>query len=268
MHYYKRHIGDYAKKAGHLSPLEHGVYNLIMDSYYDREQAPTLIEAMRWARARTEDEKSAVLAVLDEFFTFDGERYHQNRIEEELDQYRGKAETNRAIAVERERRKRERRVHEPCTNRAPEQHEPCTTGQPNHKPLTTNQEPIDKVKTIVPPGGETPSSSVEVEAVFSYWQNQRGHGRAKLDAKRTKAIKARLKDGYSVEDLCGAVDGISRSPHHMGQNDQRTVYDDIELICRSATNVDKFIKLATPQVIADPGLQYQIDVLQKWIDQP
>lgn len=153
MHYYKRHIGDYAKKAGHLSPLEHGVYNLIIDSYYDREQAPTLLEAMRWARARSEDEKAAVLAVLDEFFTMEGDRYIQNRIEDELIGYQEKAETNRQIAIEREQKKRDRRAqergspdrrsearseHEPCTDGAPEPHDPSTSGQPNHKPLTTN----------------------------------------------------------------------------------------------------------------------------------
>lgn len=142
MHYYKRHIGDYAKKAGHLSPLEHGVYNLIIDSYYDREQAPTLIEATRWARARTDDEKAAVQTVLDEFFTLDNDRYHQKRINEELEAYHGKAETNRAIALQREKQKRARKEDDSLTIRAPEQHEPCTTGQPNHKPLTTNHEPL------------------------------------------------------------------------------------------------------------------------------
>ena len=170
MHYYKRHLGDYSKKAGHLSPLEHGIYNLIIDGYYDREQAPTLIEATRWARARTEEEKAAVLAVLDEFFTLDGERYVQSRIEEELATYHGKAEKNREIAEERERRKRERRdakvsateraqdvdessttgarnVHEACTTGSPEQHESSTSGQPNHKPLTTNHKPLKEEKS-------------------------------------------------------------------------------------------------------------------------
>jgi len=142
MHYYKRHLGDYAKKAGHLSPLEHGVYTLILDSYYDREQAPTLIEATRWARARTEEEKAAVLAVLDEFFTLADDRYSQKRVEEELGEYRDKAETNRVIAVAREQRKRERRENDTTKVVAPEEHEPCTTGQPNQEPRTINQEPV------------------------------------------------------------------------------------------------------------------------------
>ena len=69
MHYYKRHLGDYARKAGHLSMLEHGAYNLILDAYYDREVPPTRAEAIRFARARSAEEIAAVDVVLAEFFT-------------------------------------------------------------------------------------------------------------------------------------------------------------------------------------------------------
>lgn len=248
MHYYKRHLGDYAKKAGHLSPLEHGVYTLILDSYYDREQAPTLTEAMRWARARNEDEKSAVLAVLDEFFTLENDRYSQKRVDEELAEYHSKAETNRVIAVAREKKKRERKEnefstnappeqHEPCTNRAPHDHQSCTSGQPNHKPLTINQEPVSKVKPTVTPSGETLE-------VFDYWQKKLNHPQAKLDSKREKAIKGRLKDGYTVGQLCQAIDGCSIDPFSQGKNDRQAIFDDIELICRNGPKVDQFIRIA------------------------
>ena len=46
MHYYKRNLGDYAKKAGRLSMLQHGSYTLLIDACYDREQFPTLEEAI------------------------------------------------------------------------------------------------------------------------------------------------------------------------------------------------------------------------------
>lgn len=83
-----------------------------------------------------------------------------------------------------------------------------------------------------------------VKTVFAHWQQTMQHPSAQLDAKREKAIKARIKDGYSASDLCRAVDGCRNSPHHMGENDRSTVYDDIELICRDGPHVDKFIKLA------------------------
>lgn len=93
------------------------------------------------------------------------------------------------------------------------------------------------VNTTVPPSGETAE-------VFAYWQMKMNHPQAKLDSKREKAIRTRLKDGYTVGELCEAIDGCLLSPHHMGKNETRTVYDDIELICRDAPRVDKFIKLA------------------------
>lgn len=90
------------------------------------------------------------------------------------------------------------------------------------------------VNNNVPPTGET-------AGVFAYWQKVMNHPNGKLDTKREKAIRARIKDGYTVDQLCRAIDGCKFSPHHMGQNETQTIYDDIELICRNGTNVDKFI---------------------------
>lgn len=279
MHYYKRHIGDYAKKAGHLSPLEHGVYNLIIDSYYDREQAPTRAEAMRWARARTDAERDAVDVVLAEFFTLEGDMYLQKRIEEELAAYHGKAETNRLIAIDRENKKRmlreqavngtstngARTVHEPCTNGLPEKHDSNTSGQPNHKPLTTNQEPIEKVNTVV----ELHSTAVrvataDVERVFEYWQARLEHPAAKLDDKRARLIKARIKEGYSIAELCAAIDGVRLSPYHMGKNKTNSVYDSVELIFRDASNVERFRDMGKAPTAA-PRMTREMDLLQSWV---
>jgi uncharacterized protein YdaU (DUF1376 family) len=144
MHYYKRNLGDYAKKAGRLSMLEHGAYTLLMDAIYDREIFPTLEEALDWAWARDEAEIAAVKFVLSKFFEpqEDG-RYVQKRICDELMDYKAKAETNARIAKEREERRKSknvpsRTVHEPCEekNEASPNHKPLTI---NHKPLTNNQ---------------------------------------------------------------------------------------------------------------------------------
>lgn len=140
MHYYKRNLGDYAKKAGRLSMLEHGAYTLLMDAIYDREIFPTLDEALDWAWARDEAEVAAVKFVLTKFFELQNDgRYVQKRIQDELMDYKAKAETNARIAKQREEKRKykneaSRTVHEPCE----EKHEPS----PNHKPLTINQEPI------------------------------------------------------------------------------------------------------------------------------
>ena len=140
MHYYKRNLGDYAKKAGRLSMLEHGAYTLLMDAIYDREIFPTLDEALDWAWARDEAEVAAVKFVLTKFFELQNDgRYVQKRICDELMDYKAKAETNARIAKQREEKRKSKNeasriVHEPCE----EKHEPS----PNHKPLTNNHKPL------------------------------------------------------------------------------------------------------------------------------
>jgi hypothetical protein len=76
--------------------------------------------------------------------------------------------------------------------------------------------------------------------IFNYWKEKLEHPKSVLDKKRLIAIRARLKEGYTVERIKEAIDGIKNSPHNMGQNDRNTVFDDIELICRSGANVDRF----------------------------
>lgn len=142
MHYYKRNIGDYAKKAGRLSMLQHGSYTLLIDACYDREQFPTLEEALEWTWASTADEIEAVTFVLRKFFTLENGVYVQKRLQEEINEYHNKAETNKRIAIERETNRAEKR-----TNRSPDVNAPSEAGNeppPNHKPITINQEPKEE----------------------------------------------------------------------------------------------------------------------------
>jgi hypothetical protein len=83
-----------------------------------------------------------------------------------------------------------------------------------------------------------------IEAIFERWKTTMGHARAKLDAKRAKAIRAMLNIGYTQEDLELAIFGCSVSSFHQGQNDRGAKFDDINLICRDAEHVDRFIDLA------------------------
>lgn len=81
----------------------------------------------------------------------------------------------------------------------------------------------------------------QVAAVFDHWRQIMDHARSVLDDKRRKLIEARLKDGYSAEDLTNAITGCSLSPFHMGHNEQGTRYDGLELILRDGSKVDKFL---------------------------
>jgi len=141
MHYYKRNLGDYAKKAGRLTMLQHGAYTLLIDSCYDRELFPTLEQALEWTWASTEAEVEAVKFVLSRFFVLDKDGcYVQDRILDELLNYQKNADTNKRIADEREAKRRENRTKRvQVVDEAP----------PNQEPLTTNHKPKREIATSV-----------------------------------------------------------------------------------------------------------------------
>jgi hypothetical protein len=98
-----------------------------------------------------------------------------------------------------------------------------------------------KKKEVAPPAA-TPL----VAEVFGHWVEVTGrNGRTKLTTMRRKAVAARLKEGYTVDDLRQAIDGCARSPFHQGQNDRQTKYDDLVLICRDGERVEQFQRIAT-----------------------
>lgn len=95
MNYYERHLGDYARDTGHLSPLEHGIYTLLMDRYYATEEPIPQDQAHRICRARTKEEREATDVVLGEFFQLEEGAYRHRRIEEELTKARARIESSK-----------------------------------------------------------------------------------------------------------------------------------------------------------------------------
>lgn len=96
MHSYTRHIGDYLKDTRHLTLLEHGAYNVLMDWCYGSERALPADEAMlyRICAAFTKPEQVAVMTVIEQFFQATPHGWIQKRIEAELmkaHEKRGKA---------------------------------------------------------------------------------------------------------------------------------------------------------------------------------
>jgi len=58
-----------------------------------------------------------------------------------------------------------------------------------------------------------------------------------------KKIEGRLIEGYSVEELCRAIDGQHQSPFHLGENKSQTQYLQLELVVRSGQKVDMFLEI-------------------------
>lgn len=194
MHYFKRNIGDYHKKAGRLSMLEHGAYTLLMDTCYDRERFPTRDEAIDWCWARSAEEIAAVEFVLNRFFVLVDGRYTQERIAEEIESFYQKSEKNKQIALDREARRR--------AERARNEHETCTDGHltTNQEPLTKNQE--QKEKPLVPSGDDTAGYPAEFEACWAKYPKRAG-GNSKKAAH--KAWAARIREGVTADALDTAV---------------------------------------------------------------
>jgi uncharacterized protein YdaU (DUF1376 family) len=201
MHWYKRNIGDYAKKAGRLTMLQHGSYTLLLDACYDRERFPTIDEALEWTWASTKEEVEAIEFVLKRYFSLQDGVYIQERIQDELEIYKANAQTNSRIAVEREAKRRDvndaqnkRSVDKKArsvldnarsVNEAPPNQEPRTI---NHKLRTKNH-----IKTIQAPEG------VSLE-VWNDFVLQRKKARAVISENIIKTIaKEANKAGWSLE---------------------------------------------------------------------
>jgi len=262
VHYYKKNLGDYAKKTGRLSLLQHGAYTLLIDACYDREQFPTLEDAFDWLLPVDDAEKDAIEFILKRFFTKKGDVFVQSRIEEEINDYKAKALKNKEIAQNRENAKK--------TNRERTVNEPCKKREPNQEPRTKNQEPITnkKLKTSTV---KSASDSTEVVEVFDFWRYTMNHAQAKLDSKRRKAIATALKMGYSVDEVKTAIVGCSLSQWHMGVNDRSTRYDGLHIILKDADQIDKFIGIHR-QGGAKVGKDAELDnvsnmAIQEWLNE-
>jgi hypothetical protein len=75
-------------------------------------------------------------------------------------------------------------------------------------------------------------------ALFAIEQGRRV-GHVRLDEARRRRINNALKT-YPLEDVLDAVEGWRFSPHHCGENDRGTVYNDLDLLLRDAKHIEEF----------------------------
>ena len=90
--------------------------------------------------------------------------------------------------------------------------------------------------------GSVISISRAIEIIFEHWKTTMGYPYAKLDSMRKNYISGALQMGYTVQELCNAITGCSRTPHNMGINDQRQCYNGIHIIFGDADKIDRFIR--------------------------
>ena len=204
MHYYKRNIGDYAKRAGRLSLLQHGVYTQLLDACHEREAFPTEQEAIDWVWASSTEEIEAVRVVLRRLFKEEEGRFVHDEVLNNLAKYHAHGEANRVIALAREAKKRAakqhekaRTVHEPCEL----EHEPCTNRAkkaPNHKPI--NQEPITNNQNTppLPPKGEEPAPAFS-KGFLEFWEAWPRSERKQAKGQCYKSWKKAKTESHAAE---------------------------------------------------------------------
>lgn len=124
---------------------------------------------------------------------------------------------------------------------------PLKESLPAHNTSPLNQEEKNKQKVSDEPSGDVEKFSVEMNEVFEHWQKVLKHPQATLDGKRKTILRARFREGYSVETLKAVIDGVQNSPWHNRKNPDRKQYHKFDTIFRNADQIETFVDLATPR---------------------
>jgi hypothetical protein len=122
------------------------------------------------------------------------------------------------------------------------------------------QRPMDTQNSAVPQNAPLAQPakklSTMVQEVFDFWRQVSGHTRSRRNAKLDAVVAARLREGYSVVDLCDAVSGMMITPFNQGINERDTKYDALELVCRNGAQVNRFlntwVELARVAIVPEP----------------
>lgn len=242
MNHYPHHIGDYLKDTAHLDPLEDGIYRRMLDLYYTQEGPLDANLAALCRRLRLDSRKhgEVVQQLLSEFFQVNeaGTHWHHKRCDKEIAKYLEEADdlhAKRENEKERQRRHRERRkaVFEALreygevpkwdapldalearlvTLQSQQSHGPVTrdstctaTANQNQNQnqlntLSGKPDPAPPEEPKSPRANYTPQSREVLEYLNQLAGKSYRPVKANLDL-----ITARLKEGFSVDDLCAVV---------------------------------------------------------------
>lgn len=94
MNHYPHHIGDFNNATRHLTRVERSLYRDLLELYYDTEQ-PLNGDTAKLARrviAVTDEERTALDVVLEEFFVLQDDGWHNTRCDAEIAKYQGQIE--------------------------------------------------------------------------------------------------------------------------------------------------------------------------------
>lgn len=108
------------------------------------------------------------------------------------------------------------------------------------------------------------------EIIFNHWKVTMNQPQAIMDKNRKKVITSGLDAGFSVEQLCNAITGCSRTPYNMGNNPEKQRFDGLKVIFRDAEQIERFIRnYQTPPVMGSQNstlLERNQASLQAWLN--
>lgn len=270
MYYFQFNISDWTHSTSWLTPIQELIYFKLICHYYDTEKPIPKDYDKILRRLRLIEHKDDVRLILSEYFKENTRTYVHDRCEKELKKYKKKGKTSRENGKLGGRPNKNKYLEEtqiePSGN--PEethqvnfetQKEP---GLVNQEPLTTNQETLTTNQELLTIKQETKNKETSKDIcvdIFDYWKLVMNKPKSKLTPGRKSKIQARLKT-YSVNNIKDAIDGCSRSSFHMGGNDNKTLYNSIELICRNDEKIESFIENFKQQ-------SQQNEEAQRWINE-
>lgn len=203
MHHYPHHIGDFNNATRHLTRVERSLYRDAIDLYYDTEQALIGDDFEYLAKrllANSDEEKSALRGVLNEFFTLKDGAYHHSRCDAEIAKYRTSAESKSKAGKASAAKRKQKATHvEHVLNE-------CAT---NQEPRTNNQEPRKEDENLL--SGKPDESltngkkrlSESCLEVLSFLNEKTGRRYQPVKA-NINLIACRLREGATV-DQCRQV---------------------------------------------------------------
>ena len=90
MNFYPHHIKDFNNSTRHLTRVERSVYRDAIELYYDTE-SPLIDDIDKLSRrllATSDEEKTALKDILNEFFELTEDGYYHDRCDKEIAKYR------------------------------------------------------------------------------------------------------------------------------------------------------------------------------------
>lgn len=121
------------------------------------------------------------------------------------------------------------------------------------KDSQAEREPLNEDPPAPPAVGLAAVEPDPVTEVYAYWSKVRaanGQTRvAALTPGRARVIRSRLRDGYSVAELCTAIDATFASTHHR----QRSSWLDVTSCLGSSGKVDRHLADAGDAPLPDQG---------------